>query len=145
MSALTFVDADEALRERIGRAWGPVAAAHMHLSDGFALVALDAGVPVGLRSVAWRALPLPLPDTIEGFIDIIEVRPGWRRHGVARQLVTLAAARARAAGAYQLRAWSSADKSEAIPLWRALGFGLCPATTYPRGEAVHGYFVARPL
>ncbi len=77
MSALTFVDADEALRERIGRAWGPVVAAHMHLTDGFTLVALDTGEPVGLVSVAWRALPPPLPDTIEGFIDIIEVRPGF--------------------------------------------------------------------
>jgi len=145
VSALTFVDADEAMRERIGRALGPVAAAHMHLGNGFTLVALDADEPVGLLAVVWRALPPPLPDTVEGFIDIIEVRPAWRRRGVARQLVALAAARAGAAGAYQLRAWSSADKMEAIPMWRALGFGLCPATTYPRGESVRGYFVARPL
>jgi hypothetical protein len=27
-------------------------------------------------------------------------------------------------------------------MWRALGFALCPATTYPRGQPVEGYFVA---
>lgn len=143
MVELNFVDAGEALRERIGREWGPVVAAHMHLSQGYALVALDAGDPVGLISIAWRELPPPLAGVVEAFIDIIEVRADWRRRGVGRRLVELAAERARAAGAYQLRAWSSEDKTEAIPMWRALGFGLCPATTYPRGIEVKGYFVAR--
>jgi hypothetical protein len=46
---------------------------------------------------------------------------------------------------YQIRSWSSEDKIEAIPMWQALGFGLCPATTYPQGKEVKGYFVARVL
>lgn len=145
MNSLHIVEADEALRERIGREWGPVAAAHMHLSEGFALVALDGGDPVGLISIAWRELPPPLAGVVEAFIDVIEVRADWRRQGVGRRLVDLAAGRARAAGAYQLRAWSSEDKTEAIPMWRALGFGLCPAMTYPRGIEVKGYFVARSV
>jgi GNAT superfamily N-acetyltransferase len=145
MSEVMIVEADEALRQRIGLEWGPVAAAHMHLIDGFSLVALRDDEPVGLIAIVWRALPPPLPATLEGFVDIIEVRADSRRRGLARRLVALAEERARAHGAYQLRAWSSADKTEAIPLWRALGFGLCPATTYPRGEPVEGYFVARVL
>jgi GNAT superfamily N-acetyltransferase len=142
MDELTVVEADEMWRERLGEAWGPVVAAHMHLSDGFSLVALRDAEPVGLVAIAWRELPPPLPPTVEAFIDIIEVRADYRRRGVARRLVALAAERARAHGAYQLRAWSSADKREAIPMWRALGFALCPATTYPRGQPVEGYFVA---
>jgi GNAT superfamily N-acetyltransferase len=145
MSDLHVVEADEALRERLGREWGPVVAAHMHLGDGFTLVALDGNTPAGLLSIAWRELPPPLPPTAEAFIDIIEVAAAYRRRGVARRLVALAAERARSRGAYQLRAWSSADKDAAIPMWRALGFGLCPATTYPRDEPIEGYFVARVL
>jgi GNAT superfamily N-acetyltransferase len=145
MSDLDFVEADEAWRERLGREWGAMVAAHLHLSDGFSLVALHGDAPVGLIAVVWRELPPPLPPTVEAFIDIIEVRADWRRRGVARRLVALAAERARAQGAYQLRAWSSADKDAAIPMWRALGFALCPATTYPRGAAVEGYLVARVL
>jgi len=30
-------------------------------------------------------------------------------------------------------------------MWRAVGFALCPATTYPRGAPIDGYFVARVL
>ncbi len=48
-------------------------------------------------------------------------------------------------GFYQLRAWSSSDKTEAIPMWKSLGFGLVPTTTYPRGQAVPGYFVTLRL
>lgn len=46
---------------------------------------------------------------------------------------------------YQIRAWSSEDKIEAIKMWRSLGFGLCPAVTYPRGKEIHGYFVSKVL
>ncbi|WP_374689355.1 GNAT family N-acetyltransferase [Promineifilum sp.] len=145
MTPITYTDADEAWRERIGREWGQLAARHMHLDDGFSILALAGNEPVGLIAVVWRDLPAPLPPTVEAYIDIIEVRPAFRRQGIAARLVELAAARARTHGAYQLRAWSSADKVEAIPMWRALGFGLCPATTYPGGQEVRGFFVARPL
>jgi len=144
-SAITYVDANAVLRDRIQREWGEVAARHMHLDDGFSIVALAGDEPVGLIGVVWRALPPPLPPTEEAFIDIIEVRADFRRRGIAAQLIALSAERARSRGAYQLRAWSSEDKFEAIPMWRALGFGLCPATTYPRGEEVRGYYVARVL
>ncbi len=142
---IIYSDAGEALRDRIRREWGEVAARHMHLDNGFSIVALANAEPVGLIGVVWRSLPSPLPPTEEAFIDIIEVRADFRRRGIATYLIALSAERARAHGVYQLRAWSSEDKFEAIPMWRALGFGLCPATTYPRGDAVGGYFVARVL
>lgn len=138
---IEYVAGDEALRDRIRHEWGETAARHMHTDDGFAIVALSGGSPVGLLSILWRELPPPLPATVEAFIDIIEVRSAFRRRGVATRLVQEAVARARERGAYQLRAWSSADKTEAIPMWRMLGFGLCPATVYPRGRVVEGYFV----
>lgn len=115
----------------------------MHLTDGFSLIALCDDLPVGLLAVQWRTLPPPLRDVTEGFIDIIEVQADYRRRGIATHLVGLALERARAHGACQLRGWSSEDKAEAIPLWLALGFSLCPAVTYPRGEEVKGYYVAK--
>jgi hypothetical protein len=60
-------------------------------------------------------------------------------------MVEIACERAVRRGAYQIRAWSSDDKIEAIPMWKALGFGLCPATEHPRGQEVKGYFVAKEL
>ena len=138
-------DADPALQQQIAAEWGEVAARHMHFADGFSVVALAGGNPVGLISVYWRPLPPPLLETCEGYIDIIEVRPGFRRRGIARRLVEIAIERAKAHDAYQLRAWSSDDKMEAIPMWKALGFGLCPATVTSRGQEVKGYFVTKPI
>ena len=109
------------------------------------IVALVVGEPAGLISVNWRELPPPLHNVEEGYIDIIEVAAGFQRRGIARRLVELARARARDRGAYQLRAWSSEDKVAAVPMWRRLGFALCPADIYPGGDRVSGYFVTRIL
>ena len=140
-----YCEASEDWRERLRDELGDVAARHMHLDDGFTLVAAEGEIPVALIAVVWRVLPEPLKGQVEGFIDIIEVAPLFRRHGVATRLISMAADRARAHGACQLRAWSSDDKVEAIPMWLALGFGLCPAVQHPRGQEVRGYFVARTL
>ncbi len=142
-STVRYLEADAAWQARIGEAWGPVAARHMHLEDGFSLLAVGGDEPVGLISVYWRPLPPPLSSTDEGYIDIIEVHPDYRRQGIARRLIELSVERATARGVYQLRAWSSEDKVEAIPMWKALGFALCPATIYPGGEGVTGYFVMK--
>lgn len=144
-AAIRHVEADEVLRQRIAAEWGNLAARHMHLSDGFSLVAMTGDQPVGLIAVYWQKLPAPLPDVNEGYIDIIEVREAFRRQGLATGLIAAALKRARECGAYQLRAWSSSDKTEAIAMWSALQFGLCPATIHPQGQAVSGFFVTRVL
>src|SRR5262245_46579694 len=77
-----YLAAEERHRAHISRWWGEVAARHMHFTDGFSLLAMDDDTPVGLIAVQWRVLPPPfLPDTVEGFIDIIEIRPEFRRRG----------------------------------------------------------------
>jgi len=142
---IQYIEAGAEMKDYINREWGELYARHMHIDDGFAIVAVHNDQPVGLISVYWRTLPAPLPDTLEGYIDIIEVREGHRRGGIATALVEVSAQRALEKGAYQLRAWSSDNKTEAIPMWKALGFGLCPATVYPKGEEVHGYYVTKIL
>ena len=117
----------------------------MHLSNGFSILALSEGLPVGLISVYWRRLPVPLEQELDAYIDILEVHRDFRRQGIARRLIALSMERARAQGMTQIRAWSSEDKTEAIHMWKALGFGLCPATTYPNGQAIKGFFVVKLL
>lgn len=142
---IDYVDADEAWKERIAGEWGEKPARHMHINGGFSLLALHEGKPVGLISVIWKKLARPLEDTLEGYIDIIEVRPGFRRRGIARRMIELAAGRARERKAYQLRAWSTEDKTEALPMWRALGFALNPVTHQMWGPQLSGYFAVRTL
>jgi GNAT superfamily N-acetyltransferase len=137
--------ADKELAEGIAREYGEVAARHLHFDDGFTLVAVDGDRVVGFVGLAWRKLPEPLPDVAECFIDIIQVAADHRRRGIARRMIEAAEERASAAGAAQIRAWSSDDKTEAIPMWRALGFGLAPATVHPAGSEVRGFFAVKLL
>lgn len=125
--------------------WSKVVADHMHIDDGFTVLACDNDLPIGLIAIVYKDLPQPLPPTHEAFVDIIEVRPEYRRNGLAKQLVKAAENMARQYGVYQIRGWSSEDKVAAIALWKVLGFALCPATVYPRGQEVHGYYFAKVL
>jgi GNAT superfamily N-acetyltransferase len=142
---LEYIFADSTIRERIAAEWGQLEAAHLHFDDGFTIITVHQREIAGFISVQWRTLPLPLRNIREGFIDIIEVRDSFRRQGVARGLVSLSMTHAQKEGVYQLRSWSSEDKVEAIPMWHALGFGLCPGSTYPRGQEVKGYLVSKVL
>jgi len=142
---IRFVNADEVLKSRVAEEWGEKVAHHMHLENGFSILAVQEEKLVGLISVDWRILPLPLPETHEGYIDILEVHQDFRRKGIATQLIDKALERVQERDVYQVRAWSSLDKTEAIPMWKALGFGLCPATTFPKGQEVKGYFVVKLL
>jgi GNAT superfamily N-acetyltransferase len=142
---IKYLEIDDTWKPRIIEEWNEKVERHLHFSDGFTIVALHENVSIGIISVYWRELPAPLPSTIEGYINILEVRPAYRQRGIARQLINLSIEKAQDHKAYQVRSWSSEDKIEAIPMWKQLGFGLCPATTFPRGQEIHGFFVAKIL
>jgi ribosomal protein S18 acetylase RimI-like enzyme len=144
-NVIHFMDADEKIRTRILNEWGEKTARHMHITDGFSIVAFHGEVLVGLISTHWRELPLPLNGDFDAYIDILEVHRSFRRQGIAKRLIEMSMERAKQKGLRQIRAWSSEDKIEAIHLWKALGFGLCPATAHPKGQKVKGYFVAKIL
>jgi GNAT superfamily N-acetyltransferase len=140
-----FIEADEAMKTRVLNDWGEKAARHMHLTKGFSMIALHEEMLVGLISTYWRELPAPLHGEFDAYIDILEVHSDFRRKGIATQLIEISRKRAKEKGMRQIRAWSSEDKIEVIHLWKKLGFGLCPAMTYPNGEEVKGYFVVKIL
>jgi GNAT superfamily N-acetyltransferase len=145
IESLQFLDIDEAWRQRFAVELGEKAAQHLHFSDGFTISTLSQGRIVGFISAYFRHLPSPLSSLEEGYIDILEVIPSFRRQGIATELIGLATQRIASRGACQVRAWSSQDKLEVLPLWRKLGFGLYPAVVYPRGEEVHGFFAVKVL
>ncbi len=138
-----FPDLDEKWVERVAKEWGEKAARHMHVADGFSIAATHKELLVGLVAVQWRTLPQPLVETREAYIDFLEVHQEYRRRGIARRLIELSSERSRGENMYQLRSWSSEDKTQAIPMWKALGFGLCPARTFPQGKEIKGYFVTK--
>lgn len=132
-------------RDRVYEEWGEKAARHLHFEDGFTIIATHENKLVGMISVLWRSLPKPLAERREGYIDIIEVSREYRRRGIASQLIHRAAERTSAAGAYQIRAWSSEDKIEAIPMWHALGFGLAPAAVFHGEVEFRGFYAVKVL
>ena len=145
METIRYVECDEKLRSTIGEQYGQTALDHIVLADGFTLVAMGDMTPVGFLAIRYRQLPVPLESVRDAMVWIIEVSAAHRRRGIASTLLGLASDRARAAGCHQLRAWSSRDKTAAIAMWKALGFGLCPATTHSRDREISGYFVVRVL
>lgn len=144
-ATIQFIDADEVIKTRVLNEWGEKAARHMHLTDGFSMIVLHRETLAGLISTYWKKLPVPLNDDFDAYIDILEVHKDFRRQGIARRLIEISMERAKRTGMRQIRAWSSEDKIEAIRMWKALGFGLCPATTYSNGQEVKGFFVAKTL
>ena len=144
-STITYLAADETIKGYVEKEWGEKAAKHIHLTDGFSIVAFHDDILVGLISAYPKKLPPPLIEDFDLYIDILEVHHQYKRKGIATRLIDMVCERAKLAGMYQIRSWSSEDKKEAVSMWKALGFGLCPAVTYPQGNEVKGFFVAKVL
>jgi ribosomal protein S18 acetylase RimI-like enzyme len=85
---------------RVESEWGEKAARHMHLTDGFSIVALQGETLAGLISTYWKNLPAPLDQEFDAYIDILEVHRDFRRQGIARRLIELAIEKARQKGVF---------------------------------------------
>lgn len=144
MDKITYILADQAMKERIRAEWSKIVGDHLIIEKGFSIIAMAEEKPVGLIGVYWSELPVPLEGTREAYINIIEVLPDYRGQGIATQLVNMSIEMSRAEGVYQLRAWSSDDKTEALPMWKRLGFALCPADN-PWQKGLKGFFIGYVL
>ncbi len=123
------------------------------------LGAVEAGQIVGHLSL--KRQPILVPATIgsggvetpvagpdgapleELFVYTFAVDEGFRRRGIGRALQLAGLELARELGCYQVRSWSSLDKTANYALKIGLGFGIHPAVyTTESGLAVSGvYFV----
>lgn len=98
---------------------------------------------IGFVSVYTKQEEAPYAWLRDGYIDCIEVLPPYRRQHVAAGLLARSEEWARKQGLYQLRAWSSDDKTEAIAMWQRLGYGLCPALM--RGQSLDSAFTDKNI
>ena len=71
----------------------------------------------------------------------------YRRSGIASELVAYSEEWAKKAGLLQIRAWSGNEKTEAVSMWRNLGYGLCSAKIWLEWceTAVDGYYAVKQL
>lgn len=146
MSDIVFKEITEEIEKQIVEIWGDWVIKYgcLHYGDGcYSLAALFGGKPIGFISAYPLRLPEPLQAHCDAYIDDIEVHEDFRRQGVARKLLSMTEQWAKAYGYRQIRAWSSDDKTEAIPMWYALGYGVCPAVM--RGECVVEEFAGKPI
>lgn len=121
--------------------------------DGCYLIAAMDGVVVAgfaaLHPAKW--IP-PLDQYSDGFIEIIEVAEQYRRQGIGSQLVNMLEEFAKTYGYYQIRAWSSEDKMEALNMWHKLRYCMCPAAMLGQSvrpgfenQQIVGYYYAKLL
>ena len=135
-------------KELIKTKYGEVAYNHISLDEeDCSLVALEGERIIGFVSTYVRPLTSPLEAELEAYMNIIEVAPGFRKLGIASELVARTEQYFRRKGIKQLRGWSSDDKIEAINLWRKLNFALSPTTIFIRQKnvAVEGYYFVKKL
>lgn len=142
--SIQYLKADHTSLEQIEKEWSLMAAKHLVIDNGFSIIAMAGEKPIGIIGLYWSKLPTPLENTREAYINIIEVLPDFRGQGIAREMISRSIELCREEGVYQVRAWSSDDKVEALPMWQRLGFALCPADN-PWHAGLKGFFVGYVL
>ena len=115
------------------------------------LAAMDGDTVTGFAAIHPARWTPPLEQYEDAFIEVIEVAEDYRRKGIGSRLVTLLEQRAKDLGYYQIRAWSSEDKTEALKMWRKLRYGMCPAVELGsikpgfENAVIRGYYYAKVL
>jgi len=136
---------DDDLEILLNEKYGDWAGKHLHKgTEGYTLIAYDEG-PIGFVSVYKKQLPPPLDTVSEVFIDVLKVDDIHKRKGIGSRLILEAEKWAKEKKVYQIRAWSSLDKVEVLPLWHHLGYTLNPAEIWVEWckEVVRGVYVSK--
>ncbi len=145
--AIRYEEIDAAVREQMKNTISKGELAALHVGDGgFSLAALAGDEIVGFISVYPKNWTKPLAAT-DAYIDVISVFEPYRRQGIATTMIARCEEWAKANGYTQIRAWSSNDKLQALPMWHALGYCMCPAKIWVEWcrEIVDGYYVVKKL
>ena len=146
MYDIIFKEITKDIEDQIVDTWGDWVIKYgcLHYGEGcYSLAALYGGEPVGFISAYPLRFPEPLQEYCDAYIDDIEVREDFRKQGIASKLLLMTEQWAKSHGYRQIRAWSSDDKTEALGMWYAFGYGVCPAVM--RGECVVKEFVGKPI
>lgn len=118
----------------------------------YLIAAMDGEVVAGFAALHPARWIAPLDQYSDGFIEVIEVADAYRRQGIGCTLVKLLEEYAASYGYYQIRAWSSEDKVEALNMWRKLNYCMCPAAMLGQSvkkgyenQQIVGYYYAKLL
>jgi len=153
---VSYVPVDEAIERKI-YAWSDDASTKIKKYDMlpnrdgcYRIAAMCGGQAVGFAAFAPARWTAPLGRYGDAFIHSIEVAEPFRRRGIGRQLITMLEERAREYGHRQIRAWSSCESPEALHMWYAMGYAMCPASEpiYKHGKIKGlnpGYYYAKIL
>lgn len=149
MQSIQYQEIDHALEEKIAQKFGAYVSEgnYIHRGDGcLSLAAVCNGEPVGFISTFKLRLPPPLNAYEGAYIDVLEVDAAFRRQGISSEMIHRTEQWAKAYGYRQIRAWSSEDKVEAIPMWYALDYCVCPTLlAHPTHRTVPGVYVSKML
>ena len=94
---------------------------------------------------------LPLSDSqcvplVETFVNTFAVEKAYQRRGYGRALQEAALKKTRELGCYQMRSWSSADKSANYALKLSMGFAVHPALyPLPGGKPLSGVYFTKVI
>lgn len=144
---MKFIKSDSSIYQEIKKEFGKEKADLLHFDNGFTYIALDGEKIIGFASVRYQKFPYIVKRTLESYMDVIEVKKEYRRRGIAKKLLGLIEKESRKSNIYQIRAWSSEDKKEAIIMWWKLGFCFHPQEIISAvtKKPVRGYFVTKIL
>jgi len=150
---ITYVPIDETIEQKIIAWFGDGIMKYDMLPnrDGCYRVAAMCGERVvGFAAAAPARWKPPLEQYGDVFIHSIEVDEFFRKRGIGRRLIIFLEDWARNNGYRQIRAWSSYESPEALYMWYAMGYAMCPAVEpiYENGKIKGlnpGYYYAKIL
>jgi GNAT superfamily N-acetyltransferase len=82
---------------------------------------------VGCATLGPQKWTPPLDNYCDVFIHWINVDKQFQRKGIGRHLVNMLESWAKENGYRQIRAWSNEQAVEALHMWYALNYAMCPA------------------
>jgi RimJ/RimL family protein N-acetyltransferase len=150
---ISYVPINEAIEQKVIAWFGDGITKYDMLPnrDGCYRVAAMCGERVvGFTAAAPARWNPPLEQYGDAMIHSIEVDESFRRRGIGRRLITMLEDWARDSGYRQIRAWSSFESPEALHMWYAMGYAMCPAVEpiYENGKVNGlnpGYYYAKTL
>ncbi len=142
--SVEYVPATAELKARIQCDWASNARDWIYLGeDTCSIVAMSGDRPIGLISAQRRPLAEPVSMLSEAWISIIEVDEAHRCQGIGAALVSALLDWARENGIDQVGAWSESARTEALLLWRRMGFTFAKIDVKQGEREYHGFYVTR--
>ena len=92
------------------------------------VVAVMGDEVIGCATMGPQKWTPPLDMYCDVFIGWIDVDERFRRQGIGRKLVGMLEKWAKENGYRQIRAWSNEKAIEALHMWYALDYAMCPAS-----------------